>query len=191
MWLSVVPVCGYWSRMTDPTRSEVPWPEGTSDMARCVREHRWALTPLGPMRSWSPTLRTAVESMLLHPSPVTLHWGEDLTLLFNDPFVSMLSRPAALSLGRPTLDVFTAFAEQIASVMGRARSGRSFTLDDQRFRRHVDGDWEDCWYDLAHEPVRDPQGTVVGVMVVGTETTERVEFERRKRFADSSRGSVA
>ena len=166
--------------MSDLTHLEM-WPGGVSRMARAIRDHDWAATPLGSTATWSSSLKVAVESMLANPCPVTLHWGDSLILLFNDPFLPLAPPPGFSALGRPTFAVFAPVATQIEFVMRRVRSGESFVLDDQHFHRSVDGIVEECWYDLSHQPVWGDHGTVAGVTVTGVDTTDRVRAERGRR----------
>ena len=37
------------------------WPPGEGRMARLIREHDWAASPLGPSKSWSERLKAWVE----------------------------------------------------------------------------------------------------------------------------------
>ena len=43
------------------TAEAAAWPPGTSAMARRVREHDWAATPLGSVDTWSERVKAVVE----------------------------------------------------------------------------------------------------------------------------------
>ena len=54
----------------------------------------WASTPLGPVSGWSPTLLTTVDLMLGNRFPVTLLWGPELVLVYNQAYVELIARQA-------------------------------------------------------------------------------------------------
>ena len=45
-----------------------PWRLGDSEMARRIRAHDWAASPLGPVQDWPQHLRTAVSMVLAMPA---------------------------------------------------------------------------------------------------------------------------
>ena len=58
----------------DPAaRRVVASPPG--EMATRIFEHDWARTPLGPMESWSPSLKMMVRFLLANRFPLLLWWG--------------------------------------------------------------------------------------------------------------------
>ena len=59
-------------------------------MARAMREVRWAVTPLGAVESWPPTLRSSVALLLRSQFPMFLAWGPELRLFYNDAYAQIL-----------------------------------------------------------------------------------------------------
>ncbi|EFQ90281.1 hypothetical protein CFE70_006075 [Pyrenophora teres f. teres 0-1] len=51
----------------------------------------WANTPLGPMQSWSSDLRCMANMVLSNTAPAVLFWGEQLIMLYNEPYIRLLS----------------------------------------------------------------------------------------------------
>src|SRR2546427_3595369 len=64
-----------------------------------VRSHDWAATPLGSPDGWPQNLRNAVSLALGSRFPITIWWGEDFRLIYNDgyiPFLGTSKHPQAL-----------------------------------------------------------------------------------------------
>lgn len=49
-----------------------------------LREMWWSATPLGPVSSWSPVLRTMVGVCLSAGFPIVIHWGLERVAIYND-----------------------------------------------------------------------------------------------------------
>ena len=59
---------------------------GSGEMATRCRVLDWSATPLGPISSWSPSLRTTVGIVLESRNPMFLWWGPELVQLYNDAY---------------------------------------------------------------------------------------------------------
>jgi hypothetical protein len=59
---------------------------GSGEMAARCRELDWGSTPLGPVSSWSPSLRTTVSILLESRNPMFLWWGPELVQIYNDAY---------------------------------------------------------------------------------------------------------
>jgi hypothetical protein len=55
---------------------------GGGKMGALMREHDWSNTLLGPVETWSPTLRTCVSMMLSTPFAQGIYWGENYIQLY-------------------------------------------------------------------------------------------------------------
>ena len=62
------------------------WLSGDGEMARRIREHDWAATPLGPHEGWPQSLRTTVGLMLPAQAQIVLFWGPDYVAFYNDAY---------------------------------------------------------------------------------------------------------
>src|ERR1700744_3601366 len=49
---------------------------GDSDMARLMRAHDWAATPLGPVSGWASSLKVALGLLLTSRFEMWLGWGD-------------------------------------------------------------------------------------------------------------------
>jgi hypothetical protein len=54
---------------------------GGGDVARLIRERDWSDSPLGPIDSWSPSLKAAVAMILPADSQIVMFWGAEFAAL--------------------------------------------------------------------------------------------------------------
>lgn len=135
-------------------------PRGRDSMARRIRAHDWASTPLGPVDCWPASLKTAVELALASDFAMAIHWGDDGVLLYNDRCAELFGASHPRALGRPTPDAAHA----------RVRAGETVTLVDQRLQVVRGGSVQHTWFTVSHSPIRDERGGVGGVLVTTVET---------------------
>jgi hypothetical protein len=67
-----------------------------------ARNTDWASTPLGPMSNWDPVFRELANLVMRNPHPATLVWGENMTMLYNEPYrieVAGKKHPAMMGSG--------------------------------------------------------------------------------------------
>jgi serine phosphatase RsbU (regulator of sigma subunit) len=146
-------------------------------------EADWAQTPLGPPAGWSATLRGAVDLALNTRFPVTLLWGPQFVLLYNEAYVPLLGDKHPGALGRPARDVFPEAWDLIGPMMHGVRAGGEPTwVEDEHLPMNRRGYLEDCWFTFSYSPVRAPDGTIEGVMDIAAETTREVVSRRRVRL---------
>ena len=60
------------------TRPE-DWLVGGGEMGKLIRSMDWSRTPLGPIESWSQSLRTTVSLCLASNFPIALVWGQNMS----------------------------------------------------------------------------------------------------------------
>ncbi len=87
----------------------------------------WGATALGPIESWSPTLRNAVDLSLHTQFPVTLFWGPEFVLLYNEAYVPLIADKHPAALGRPARDVFPEAWDVIGPMMRSVFDGQGAT----------------------------------------------------------------
>lgn len=64
--------------------SSANWPLGGGERGDLVCAFDWSRTPLGPIRSWPQSLRTAVSLCLSSTFPMNIIWGPESTQIYND-----------------------------------------------------------------------------------------------------------
>jgi PAS domain S-box-containing protein len=155
-------------------------------MAERIRLHDWADTPLGPIASWPPRLKHAVETMLELPMPAWICWGPDLIQIYNDRHIALLGDRHPGALGRPALETWG----EIATLLRKAaddlfQGGPLLSYVDQEFAIARDGGaLEPVWLTGGWSPLRDDHGGIKGCLGVAIDTTERVLALRSVRLSE-------
>jgi hypothetical protein len=140
----------------------------------------WSLTPLGPTDTWTPALRNALDLALGTRFAVTLFWGPEFVLLYNEAYVQMIAEKHPRSLGSRAKEVFPEAWDAIGPLMESVYAGSGATwVEDALVRLDRSGFLEDCYFTFSYSPVRGPDGEIQGVMDIATETTTRVVVGRR------------
>ncbi len=159
-------------------------------MADQVRLHDWASTPLGPLDAWPEVLKTTVAQTLSSRFPQAIVWGEALIMLYNDPFVPILgNKPPAL--GRPFSEVWQEAWDEVKPISDAAFAGRATYIEDFPLVIERSGYPEQAYFTFCYSPIRDHNGTIVGMIDTVIETTATVLAQRRLAFLDELGRAVA
>ena len=153
---------------------------GGSEMARLMRAHDWAATPLGPVTGWAKSLKVALGLMLTSRFEMWLGWGDDIAFFYNDAYRPTLGAKHPRSLGTP---VRLVYPEIWNDVKGRMRSvyddGASTWDRALLLLLNRRGYPEETYHTFSYSPLRGDDGRVQGIFCAVSEETERVINERR------------
>jgi len=141
--------------------------------------HDWAGCSIGPPACWSPTLRNAASLILESEFPMYVVWGPQLTFLYNAAFATLLDSRHPQALGQPLAEVLPDLWPSVKPLIERALAGHPTYGEDVPCPVYRDGRPATGWFTLAYSPLRDDHGVVRGVLCVTSETTQRVQLERR------------
>lgn len=145
-----------------------------------MRTTDWSATAVGPIDSWPQSLRTALSILLETGFPMYIAWGPDFTQFYNDgyrPILGSTKHPQAL--GASTRETFAEIWHIIGPMFTAVMEGTPTTVVDFLLPLDRHGFTEECYFIFSYSPIRQEDGTVGGVLVTVTETTERVLGERR------------
>ncbi|MCW3840842.1 SpoIIE family protein phosphatase [Micromonospora yasonensis] len=172
--------------MNDSTSDGLRWPDVFAtggEMGAAIAAHDWSATALGPIDSWPQSLRTAVSICLHSRLPTALWWGEELVMLYNDAYRSVLGAAGHGALGRPGKQVWPEAWDVVGPMLTDVLAGRGAAGNqDQRLLLDRPGLVEECWFSFSCSPIIDEAGTPGGVFAVVSETTHRVVSDRRLRL---------
>jgi len=111
--------------------------------------------------------------------PVTLFWGPEFALVYNEAYVPLIGDKHPSALGAPARQVFPEVWDLIGPMMRSARAGAPTWVEDEHVPLRRRGFLEECYFTFSYSPVRNEHGDVEGVMDIAAETTEQVISRRR------------
>jgi signal transduction histidine kinase/ActR/RegA family two-component response regulator len=141
--------------------------------------HDWSGCTIGPPACWSPALRNAASLILESEFPMYVVWGPQLIFLYNAAFATLLDSRHPQALGQPLAAVLPDMWPGVKPLIERALGGHPTYGEDVPCLVWRDGRPVTGWFTLAYSPLRDDHGVVRGVLCVTSETSQRVQLERR------------
>ena len=168
-----------------PTRSSKNghWLCGGGTLGKLIREYDWSKTALGPIHTWPASLRTSVNLMLNSQHPMWIGWGRDITFLYNDAYISVLSltkHPRALGL--PAREVWAEIWDICGPLADKVfENGEPSFVDDVRLFMKRGDYLEETYYSFSYSPIYDESGKVAGLFCPSAETTSKLLHARRLR----------
>jgi signal transduction histidine kinase len=151
-------------------------------MGALIRTFDWSQTSVGPIASWSPTLRIMVRFLLANRFPLLLWWGPQYVSIYNDAYIPVLGTKHSWALGKPVSECWSEIWHVLKPLIDTPFHGGPATWNEDielEINRH--GFLEETHFTIAYSAVPDeaaPNG-VGGVLATVTEITDKVIGERR------------
>ncbi len=164
-----------------PLPSARQLPAGDGEMGALVQALDWSNSPIGPVESWPPSLRTALGICLASQTPTVIWWGPRLIMFYNGACAGILG-PARHphAVGRCARDgwpeMWDLIGPDVESVLAR---GGAAQADDRLLLLERHGCREERYFSVSLSPIPDETGGIGGVFAVLSETTGRVLAGRR------------
>ena len=176
--------------MTDA--SDSPFLRDGGECGAVARATDWASTPVGPVEGWPVSLRSLVAAILHSRHPMFLFWGPDHVQFYNDAYLPSFGvgkHPAAM--GQRGADCLKEIWPLIwPQIDGALREGVASWNEDQLIPTTRNGRLDDVYWTYGYSPAYGDDGSICGVLVVCTETTDAVVSRRRlrslRRLADAT-----
>jgi hypothetical protein len=132
------------------------------DMRARVHDFDWDATPLGPRRTWSSSLAWSVDLILASGFPMSVRWGPDLIIIYNDAYASLLGDRHPRALGRPLRDIWPEIYSELGPLNEAILRGErgSFFADDHRWLIHRYGVPEEAHFTLSYSTISDTSSRV-------------------------------
>jgi signal transduction histidine kinase/DNA-binding NarL/FixJ family response regulator len=180
------------SDSTSPTGAHDDVFPGDSEMARLMRAHDWAATPLGPVSGWASSLKVALGLLLTSRFEMWLGWGDDIAFFYNDAYRPTLGSKHPKALGTPVSRVYPEIWDDVKGRMRSVYDEGASTWDRALLllinRR---GFLEETYHTFSYSPLRGESGRVEGIFCAVSEETERVISERRLASLGALASSLA
>jgi hypothetical protein len=156
--------------------------EAAGGLRSAYEEVDWGATALGPIERWTPALRNAVDLALHTHFPVTLLWGPEFVMVYNEAYVPLIADKHPAALGATAREVFPEAWDAIGPMMQAVRAGEGATwVEDEPVPLWRRGRLEEAYFTFSYSPVRAPGGEIEGVLDIAAETTRQVIDRRRLR----------
>lgn len=137
--------------------------------------------PLGAPDGWPDSLKALMSTILPVQAQIVLFWGPDYIALYNDAYAPSIGDKHPRALGRPAIENWRELWDDLEPLLrGVRETGQTFAAKDRPFYIERHGYGETVYFDVSYSAVFQSDGTVGGVLCVVTETTDRVQFERRQ-----------
>jgi PAS domain S-box-containing protein len=159
-------------------------------MAERLRGWTGGETMLGPPADWPAHLRNTLQLVLLSPAAMTLLWGRQGVMLYNDAYAVIAGARHPACFGAGVFEAWPEVADFNRAVMARVFGGESPSYRDLPFVFYRNGVAEEVWLNIDYSPVLDEAGEVGGVLAIVTETTERVQAEQTLRRREAELAQV-
>jgi len=146
-----------------------------------ARNTDWASTPLGPMSSWDPVFRELANLVMRNPHPCTLVWGEELTMVYNEPYrieVAGKKHPALMGSGF-FVDFPELWSDKKSVFQECAQSGQSIRMENDRLSIERYGYLEETFFSWSWVPMYDGARRLLGFYNAPFETTYQMISSRR------------
>jgi PAS domain S-box-containing protein len=148
--------------------------------ARC-RGIAWNDTPLGPVEHWPMSLRAAVRLCLDTRTAMAVWVGADFTLVYNEAYASVLGARHPWALGRPAREVWPEVWDALEPEFRLAfERGTPTRHEEARFRLQRGETAEDAYFAYSLTPIREEDGSIVGLSNVLEETTAYVRARAQR-----------
>jgi signal transduction histidine kinase len=153
---------------------------GGGEMGALMRSIDWSATAVGAVEGWPQSLRTSLSILLETGFPMYIAWGRSFTQFYNDGYRPILgSTKHPMAMGISTRETFAEIWHIIGPMFEGVLQGRTTTVVDFMLPLDRHGFTEECYFIFSYSPIREEGGSVGGVLVTVTETTQRVLSERR------------
>jgi hypothetical protein len=100
-------------------------------MGTMLREKDWTNTALGPVDSWSQTLLTMVSLVMASTHPMSLWWGPDSVLLYNDGYIPITGELHPAAFGGRAKEHWRELWSYLEPIIENGLKGESIYNEDQ------------------------------------------------------------
>lgn len=184
------------SSYKSPTSTENAYEllSGGGEMGEIIRSYNWAATSLGPVETWPQSLLTTLSILLSSQYPMVLWWGSDLIQFYNDAYRPSMGMDGKhpKALGQKAPECWPEAWSVVKPAIDQVFNGEPSELnEDQLIPIYRNGKLEDVYWTFTYSAVKIEDGSIGGILVVCTETTNKVvTFKKLQESDDQLRFAI-
>ncbi|KAF2149690.1 hypothetical protein K461DRAFT_282077 [Myriangium duriaei CBS 260.36] len=150
--------------------------------ARYLMSHDWANTAIGPIATWPDDLRGRVVTIMSHPEPRCILWGNDMKLIYNEACLPRVGSKHPSSLGNPVVDNWgqVTYDHHMQAIQQSIKQCKASVIPDVALTAESRGMLEETYHTFTYTPIPGLDGRCVGFQLDYTDTTPLV-FETNRR----------
>ncbi len=153
-----------------------------------IRAFDWQKTSLGELSQWPACLRIATSMILRSDVPMTIQWGREGWMIYNDAYSEIAGSRHPDMLGKPVRECWPEVAEFRVQALNQVLDGNTLNYRDEPMVLVRNGEPENVWLDINYSPIVDEAGTPAGVLAIVKNTSKRFQAEERLRIAQEAGG---
>ncbi len=160
---------------------------GGGEMGTLMRAYNWQASPIEAADKWPQSLLTTLSILLNSKFPLFLFWGPHHICFYNDAYRPILGNEGKhpFMLGMKGQEAWPEIWHIIKPLLDEVlTNGQATWNEDQLFPIYRNGKMEDVYWTLSYSPVKDETGLTAGVFVTCTETTDKIN--NQKKIAESN-----
>lgn len=136
--------------------------------------------PGGALDNLPQSMLPILSVMLDSHMPTWICYGKELTFLYNDAYVSLLGSKHPEAFGRSLWSAWPEVRSTFEPIVSEAYAGNGSFSENVEFSIVRNGTPENSWFTFATTPIKDFDGSVLGVFATVNETTNQVLANRSK-----------
>lgn len=151
------------------------------ELGALTRNYDWSTSSLGSPDTWPQNLRLTLSMMLTSKFPMFLWWGDELIQFYNDAYRPSLGNEGKhpKALGQKAEACWPEIWDIIFPLIEQVRkNGASTWSEDQLIPIYRNGKMEDVYWTFGYSPIFAESENVEGVLVICSETTDKVKFRK-------------
>lgn len=147
---------------------------------RFARSVDWAATPLGPVDTWPPDLRSTSNMIMGSTRPAAMYWGPEFIAIYNEAYISVAGQKHPRLMGMRYPDAWPEIWHEIKPVFENAwTSCQATTKHEDRLFLARNGYLEETFVNWSIVPLVGSDGSVVALYNPTFDSTRRKVNERR------------
>lgn len=163
--------------------------QGGGELGQLIRSYDWSTTSIGTPDTWPQSLRTTLSILLASRFPMFLWWGDDLIQFYNDAYRPSLGNNGKhpKAVGQKGEECWPEIWPIIKPLIDQVlTTGEATWSEDQLIPIYRNGTIENVYWTFSYSPVKDEDGNIKGVLVICTETTEKIRNMQKLSESEQS-----